>query len=85
MEVQKDYPALEKIKEVCDRNSLNMRNIDISQIEDRQMTVVVYFPYNVNPLILDYFINELKKEKEVITAKKIMKNPSKRIGETHES
>lgn len=85
VEVQKDYPVLEKIKEVCDRNSLNMRNIDISQIGDKQMTVVVYFPYNVNPLILDYFINELKKEKEVITAKKIMKNTSKRIGETHES
>ena len=49
------------------------------------MTVYVYFPYHINPLLLDYFINELKKQDEVVDAKKVMKNPKRKIENTHES
>ena len=85
VKVNKDFPALQKLKEVCDNNSLNMKNIDIVHIGTKQMTVEVYFPYHTNPLLLDYYMNELKKLDDVLDAKKVMKNPKRKVENTHES
>ena len=85
VEVKKDFPALQKLKEVCDNNSLNMKSIDIVEMNDKQMIVEVYFPYHTNPLLLDYYMNELNKLDDVLSTKKIMKNPKRKVENPHES
>ena len=49
------------------------------------MIVKAYFPYRVNPLLLEYFINELLKEEGIVSATKVMKEEKKNFEDTHES
>ena len=82
---KKGYPALERIKVICDSNSLNMKTIDISKYGDKYVEVKVYFPYHTNPLLLDYFMTELLKEEDIMDVTKVMKITNKKFEDTHES
>ena len=66
----KGYPSLKRLREICENPSINLKGIDIVSIDDKETVTVVYFAYRANPLVLDYFISEIKKEKEVIDAVK---------------
>ena len=81
----KDYPALEKIRGICDVNHLNVKTLDISNMDDKYIELKAFFPYRTNPFLLDYFMNEVKKEEDVIEVEKVMKKPIKRFEDTHES
>ena len=85
IEAKKEYPALQRIKLICDDNSLNLKNIDITEFDKDKLIVKAYFPYRVNPLLLEYFINELLKEDGIINASKVMKEEKKKFEDTHES
>ena len=82
---KKEYPALQRIKLIRDENSLNLKNIDITELDNDKMIVKAYFPYRVNPLLLEYFINELLKEEGIVSATKVMKEEKKNFEDTHES
>ena len=85
IETKKDYPALKKIKLICDENSLNLKNLDITEFNEEKIIVKAYFPYRINPLLLDYFIKELKGEDGVVSSYKVMKEEKKNFQDTHES
>ena len=53
-------------------------------MDNEKLVVRAYFPYRVNPLLLDYFINELLKEDGVSKAFKVMKEDSENF-DVHES
>lgn len=70
---------------ICDLNGLNVRTIDITEINNKYVETNVFFPYSVNPNILDYFMIEVRKKDFVISVfKHISKNHSK-ADTTHES
>lgn len=83
--VNKEYPALENIKQLCDKNLINLKNMDISEINENDMVIVAYFPYKINPNFLEYFMIEMKKNPNVLEIKKVMKTNNKRFRDTHES
>ena len=82
---KKDYPSLQRVKEICDKDSLNLKNIDITELDNDKVVIKAYFPYRINPLLLEYFINELLKEEGVLEASKVMKEESGKFEDTHES
>ena len=67
------YPIIEQINNVCNRNALNLKNVDITKIENGVMETKAYFPYHSNKLLLDYFITEMKKEEAVIDGYIVLK------------
>ena len=78
------YPALNRIKSICDENSVNLKHMDVIQIDDKTVTVQAHFQYHINPNLLDYLIQEIKKEPDVIKAEKVVKKVVKRIDNTAE-
>lgn len=62
----KDYQSLRRLRDICENPAVNIKHIDIESIDDKEMVTIVYFAYHANPLVLEYFVNEIKKEKEVI-------------------
>ena len=85
VKAKKGYPAMERIKTVCDKQYLNLKHIDITKYEDDYLVAVAYFPYKINPNLLAYFMDEMKKDEEVIDVKKVMKEKNKVFHDTHES
>ena len=85
VETKKDYPVLQKVKNLCDENSLNLKNLDVTEFNEEKTIVKAYFPYRINPLLLDYLMNELKKEDGVLSTYKVMKVEKKNFQDTHES
>ena len=85
IKVKTGFPALQCIKEICDINSLNLKNIDITEFGKEYSIIKAYFPYRINPLLLDYFINELLKEEDILEASKVMKEKDNKFDDTHES
>ena len=77
IKAKRSYPALLRVKEICDNHSLNLKNIDITEFDENIIVVKAYFPYRINPLLLEYFMNELKKENEVFETSKVMKEEKK--------
>ena len=59
---------LDVINKVCNKNSLNLKNIDITEIANGKIIAKAYFPYHSNKLLFDYFILEIKKEEGVLDA-----------------
>ena len=82
---KKDYPALERIKAIGDANHLNIKSLEISNITDEFIELKAFFPYHTNPYLMDYFMNELKKQEEILSTEKVMKKPLKTFDDTHES
>ena len=78
------YPALNRIRTICETNSVNLKHMDVKQIDDKTLTVHVHFQYHINPNLLDYLIVEIKKDPDVIKAEKIVKKVVKRIDNTTE-
>lgn len=76
---------LEKVKGICDKNQLNLKNIEISEYKENKIIANAYFPYHTNPLLLDYFITEIKKEEGVKDAYVIMKKTKGNHNTPHES
>lgn len=70
---KKDYPALQKINEICDTNSLNLKNVDVIDFNEDNIVLKAFFPYHTNPFLLDYFMSELKKDNEIVEVNKILK------------
>ena len=68
---------LERINEVCNKNALNLKNVDITAIDENTIESKAYFPYHSNKLLLDYFVAEIKKEDAVIDAYIVLKNGAK--------
>ena len=78
------YPALNRIKTICEENNVNLKHMDVIQIDDKTVTVQAHFQYHINPNLLEYLIQELKKEPDVIEAIKIVKKVVKHIDNTTE-
>ena len=78
------YPALNRVKAICDDNSVNLKHMDVIQIDDKTVTVQAHFQYHINPNLLDYLIQEIKKEPDVIKAEKVVKKVVKRVDNTTE-
>ena len=82
---KKGFELIVFIKDICDKNSFNVKNIDIESIDDEKIIVRAYFPYKINPLILEYLMNELKKNENILDTKKIMKREGAVFTSPHES
>lgn len=78
------YPALNRIKTICEENSVNLKHTDVLQIDDKTVTIQAHFQYHINPNLLEYLISELKKEPDVLEATKVVKKVVKRIDNTTE-
>ena len=78
------FPALNRIKSICDDNSVNLKHMDVIQIDDKTVTVQAHFQYHINPNLLDYLIQEIIKEQDVIKAEKVVKKVVKRVDNTTE-
>ena len=78
------YPALNRIKTICEENSVNLKHTDVIQIDDKTVTVQAHFQYHINPNLLEYLIKELKKEPDVIEASKVVKKVVKHVDNTTE-
>ena len=85
VKAKKGYPAMERIKTVCDKQYLNLKHMDITEFNDDYIVVVAYFPYKINPNLLEYFMVEMRKDEEVLDVKKVMKRNNKKFYDTHES
>ena len=71
---KKGYPICEKVIDLCSRNSIHLKNVDISAVEDDSVTAKAYFPYKMNKLLLEYLIIELQKDEEILKARVVDKN-----------
>ena len=78
------HPVIETIRDVCDRSDINLKSIDVVQLDESSVVVYAYFPYKINPLLVDYFCNELKKN-EAILETKVEMNRQSRFESDHES
>ena len=78
------HPVIETIKDVCNRNDINLKSIDIAQLDEKELVVYAYFPYKINSLLVDYFCNELAKNDAILSTKVEMKERS-RFKSDHES
>jgi len=76
---------IHEIKMICDLNGLNVRTIDIAEISDKYVETNVFFPYSVNPNILDYFMMEVRKKDFVISVSKHISKNHRKADTTHES
>lgn len=68
VEAKESCAVINVINSVCNKNSLNLKNVDISEIKDGKIIAKAYFPYHSNKLLLDYFVLEIKKEEDVTSA-----------------
>lgn len=78
------HAVIETINEVCNKNDLNLKQIKIETLDDTQLVVYAYFPYQINPLLLDYFCNELKKFDDILETTVVM-NKTVPFDNPHES
>ena len=67
------FPIIETVNSVCGKNSFNLKSVDVTAFDEKGVEVKAYFPYHSNKLMLDYFIAEMKKEKEVTEAFIVLK------------
>jgi len=79
------YPVLERITDICNKHSLNLKNVDITEINSDYLVTKAYFPYRINTNLLDYFMKEINKEEGIISVGRVIKKENKESSETHES
>ena len=86
VEADKNVSIIDVINTVCAKNTLNLKNIDITEINEQKIVAKAYFPYHSNKLLLDYFVNEIKKVDGVKEASIVLnKNPANYDQGPHES
>ena len=68
VESKDNVSIIDVINQVCNKNGLNLKNIDITEIANGKIVAKAYFPYHSNKLLLDYFILEVKKEEGILAA-----------------
>ena len=73
IETAPNFAIIEAINDVCNRSDINLKNIQITSLNEKHTICNAYFPYQINPLLLEYFCVELKKIPEVTETKIIMK------------
>ena len=69
IKAKREAPVLEIVKELCSQHSLNLKNIDIISIDKKYIIAKAYFPYHINTSFLEYFIIQLSKNEDIISAK----------------
>ncbi len=79
------FNVVEKIKQICDENLINLKYVDINDYENGYFTVIAYFPYKMNPNILEYFMVLMVQDENIIEVEKVMKHDNKNFHDTHES
>ena len=80
------FPVIEAINDVCNKNGLNLKNIEITALDNNVLEARAYFPYHINKYLLDYFVIEMKKIKEVRYANIVLKNNGEKYDQgPHES
>ena len=67
------YSIIESITDVCAKNALNLKSIDITAFSEKGTEVKAYFPYHTNKLLLEYFVAEMKRDKAIVDARIVMK------------
>ena len=67
------YPIMERIKEICDINQIDLKKMDVTSCDEKETVVKAYYAYKVNPLLLEYCVSQLKKEEGVISAERFNK------------
>ena len=67
------YSVIQSITDICAKNTLNLKNVDITKFDENGIEAKAYFPYHINKLLLEYFVSEMKKEDNVIDAYIVMK------------
>lgn len=78
-------PIIQKINDACLYNQLNLKNLNITHLDEKTIEVNAYFPYRINPLLLEYFMKELKKDPLVIECSKVIRKEDRTFNHTHES
>ena len=61
VESDKDCAIIDVINSTCAKNTLNLKNIDITEISANKIVAKAYFPYHSNKLLLEYFVIEINK------------------------
>ena len=61
VESDKDCAIIDVINSTCAKNTLNLKNIDITGISANKIVAKAYFPYHSNKLLLEYFVIEINK------------------------
>lgn len=85
IEANENISIIDLIYKVCSKNSLNLKNVDIVSIGDGKTVAKAYFPYHINPLLLDYFVMEIRKEEGIINADIRSNNSNSGHDTPHES
>ena len=84
IEANDNISIIDTIQEVCSKNSMNLRNIDIVDISNGKITAFAYFPYHSNKLLLQFFTIEMNKIEGIGKMEVVMKQ--KKYGQgPHES
>ena len=78
-------PIIQTINDICLHNQLNLKNVNLTNLDDEYVEAIAYFPYRINPLLLEYFMNELKKNSSVIECSKVIRKEDRTFNHTHES
>ena len=80
------FPIIEAINNVCNKNSLNLKNIEITALDNNVLEARAYFPYHINKHLLQYFVIEMKKIEEVKYANIVLKHNAENYDQgPHES
>ena len=85
IEAKSGYPIIEKVSDCGAKNSMNIKTIDITHFDNEKVSAKAYFPYHTNPLLLDYFCNEIKKDEAILSTIVVMKRSNKNYEGPHES
>ena len=68
VESDKGCSIIDGINKVCAKNSLNLKSVDIVELDENKIVAKAYFPYHSNKLLLDYFVIEIKKVEGIKSA-----------------
>lgn len=72
VESDKDCSIIDAIHEVCSRNTMNLKSVEINDIQKNKIVAKAYFPYQTNKLLLDYFVIEIKKVQGIKEARVVI-------------
>ena len=73
VESKDSVSVIEVINNVCNKNGLNLKNVDITKMNNGKIEAKAYFPYHSNKLLLKYFISEISKEEGILNAYMVLK------------
>ena len=73
IEAKEGISVIERVRATCDKNSLNLKSVYITEKKGDTFTVKAYFPYNTAEITLDYFVSEIMKEEGIKSAEVVNK------------